>query len=324
MKTGVIGVGVMGINHARVYSEISDLVGVFDADPARGKEVAKRFGVKYFPTTSGLLDKADALTIAVPTVFHHKLALEAIRKGRHILIEKPITRNIEEGKEIIKAAEKEGITLSVGQIERHNPVVGYMKNALTGKRYGEIVTMVSRRVSKMPERIRDVGVVLDLAIHDIDVMRYLSGSEIVSVYALGGGVSGTTRESHAGIMLEFSSGITGFIETNWLTPMKVRKLYITTNTHYLEMDYMGQAVRQSTSSYIHLDESNLYQTGLELDVREIKLKKQEPLKNELSNFLNAAENGGKPLVTGVDGLKALEAAEAALLSMKDGKKVILE
>ena len=324
MKTGVIGVGIMGINHARVYSEISDLVGVYDADHEKGKRVAKKFGVNFFSSTSELIEKVEALTIAVPTVYHHKTALEAIKRGRHILIEKPITKTLQEGRELISAAEKEGIALAVGQIERHNPVVGFMKEALKEKKYGTIVTMVSRRVSKMPERIRDVGVILDLAIHDIDVMRYLSNSEPISVYALGGGVSGTTRESHAGILIEFSNGISGFIETNWLTPMKVRKLYITTNTHYLEMDYMGQAIKQSTSSYIHIDESNLFQTGLELDIREIKLKKQEPLKNELKDFLTAAENGKEPLVTGMDGLKALEIAEAALISIKDGKKVILE
>ena len=323
MKVGVVGVGSMGMNHARVYSEIAELVGIADINERNGRAVARRFNAEYFKDYHALLDKVDALTIATPTVEHYSIAMDAIANGKHVLIEKPIASSVEEGEKLIDKAKERGVVLAVGHIERHNPVVRYAKKALDNHKFGEPITFVSKRVSSYPSRIRDVGVIHDLGIHDIDVMRYLANSKVESIYAAAGIDVKSEYESHANLLIKFENGIDGFVEVNWLTPMKVRKLYITCSTHYVELDYITQSLKISSSKYKDLDEMDLYRTPLEFNVREISLKKQEPLMNELVDFINAIENGRRPLVDGYDGLMALKIADMALESYKRDEKVNL-
>ncbi len=321
MKVGVIGVGSMGKNHARVYSEIAELVGIADINERNGKRIAKRYNAEYFKDYHDLLDKVDALTIATPTNQHFDIAMDAIANGKHLLIEKPIASSVEEGEKLIDKAREQGVVLAVGHIERHNPVVQYAKKALDNHKFGEPITFVSKRVSSYPSRIRDVGVIHDLGLHDIDVMRYLANSKVESVYATAGIDIKSKYESHANLLIKFRNGIDGFVEVNWLTPMKVRKLSLTCSTHYVELDYITQSLRISSSKYKDLDEMDLYRTPLEFNVREISLKKQEPLMNELADFIDAIGNNRKPLVDGYDGLMTLKIADKALESYKRNERM---
>jgi len=324
MKTGVIGIGSMGKNHVRVCSELSDLVAVSDVDKATGKKISQSYGIEYFQDYQELLKTVDAVVIATPTRHHHQLAKDALAKGVHTLIEKPITETVEQAKELVRCARKEGITLAVGHIERHNPVVTYTKKELENGTFGYPITMVSRRVSSFPSRIKDVGVIHDLAIHDIDVMRYLVSSEVRYVYTLGGSTGPTEHESHANMLLKFENGVNGFVEVNWITPMKVREMYLTCSSHYVEMNYIEQSLIFSSSQYLDIDESDLYQPGLDLERREVSLKKQEPLKNELQDFLRAVKTGRDPLVTGEDAIQVLSIIEKAVESYKKNKMIEIQ
>jgi len=209
MKIAVIGAGVMGKNHARVLSSLNSLGGVVDADPEVAKMVASRYGVNY--STDIDLD-FDAAVIATPTETHYALAKKVMEMGKHVLVEKPFTHSVEQAQELIDLAKDMGLILMVGHIERFNPIVEFFKN-LNGKK--ELITINAKRVSGFPHRIRDVGVVMDLGVHEIDVFRYLVG-DIVEVYARGGRIKNDSYEDHASMLFSFKNGKHGYIETNWL------------------------------------------------------------------------------------------------------------
>jgi UDP-N-acetylglucosamine 3-dehydrogenase len=323
-KVGVVGVGSMGRNHARVLAELGALGGVADPDAKARAEVAARFGVKGYADHREMLEHVDAVVVATPTKYHMATVIDAAEKGKHVLCEKPIAATVRDGREMLAVARKAGIVLAVGMIERHNPVVGFAKVALAEKRFGELVSLSARRVSAMPGRIKDVGCVLDLGIHDIDVMRYLAGSPAKSVYALTGMQGEAAFEDHADVLIEFGNGVSGVSQTNWLTPMKVRRLSMTCMKNFVELDYMTQGVTISSSQYVSLDQGDLFHAPLEFDIRNISLKKQEPLKNELSDFISAIKNGGTPLVSGEEGLESMRVALAAIASSAGKRKVDME
>jgi UDP-N-acetylglucosamine 3-dehydrogenase len=158
MKVGVVGVGSMGMNHARVYSEIADLVGIADINEKSGKRITRHFGTKYFKNYHDLLPVVDALTIATPTNWHYRVAMNAIANGKHLLIEKPIASNVEEGEKLMNDAEEQGVVLAVGHIEQHNPIIKYVKKALKENKFGKIF-FSGKRLGLYPPRIRDVGVI---------------------------------------------------------------------------------------------------------------------------------------------------------------------
>lgn len=321
LRAGVIGVGSMGQNHARIYHENANLVGVADLDKEAVKKVGERYNTKYYTDYKKLLKNVDAVSIAVPTVLHYKVSMDAINAGKHVLIEKPICNNIRDGEKLIRRADEQGVVLAVGHIERHNPVVRFAKEALKKKRFGSVISIAARRVSSFPSRIKDVGVILDIGIHDIDVIRYLAGSEIKTVYALAGKTGNTKFDDHANILLSFNNSISGFVEVNWLTPMKVRTLSLTCSKNFVEADYMKQSVKVSSSKLVDYNVRDLFKTSFQFDERELFLKKEEPLKNEITDFLNAVKKKKKPLVTGEDSLMALKIAEAAIESYKKGKVI---
>ena len=324
LRAGVIGVGSMGQNHARIYHENANLVGVADLDKEAVKKVGERYNTKYYADYKKLLKNVDVVSIAVPTGLHYKVATDAISAGKHVLIEKPICNNIRDGEKLIQRADEQGVVLAVGHVERHNPIVRFAKEALKKKRFGDVISIAARRVSSFPSRIKDVGVILDIGIHDIDVIRYLAGSEIKTVYALAGKTGNTKFDDHANILLSFNNNISGFVEVNWLTPMKVRTLSLTCSKNFVELDYMKQSVKISSSKLVEYNVKDLFKTSFEFDVREISLKKEEPLRNEIYDFMNAIKKKRKPLVTGNDGLKALQIALAAERSYKDGKQISME
>ena len=325
LKIGVIGVGSMGKNHARVCSELEnvDLVGVVDTDRTTAKKIADIFNTNAFFDYKEIIPKIDAAIVATPTSTHYKIAMDLLDEGRHVLVEKPICSSIKEAEELVKKAEEEDLVLAVGHIERHNPAVRFVRDMANRKEFGEIISLSSKRVSNLPTRIRDVGVILDFGVHDIDVMRFLVG-DIESVYARAGRFNKDIKyEDHANIVLNFKNGVTGILEVNWLTPMKVRKLFLTCSKNFVEVDYMRQLVIISSSTFREMDEINLYNVPIQYNIHQITLERKEPLKNEITDFVEAIMRSREPLATGVDGLMALKVAKAAEKSFKTGDVIRL-
>ena len=324
MRVGVVGVGSMGQNHARVYSEIADLVGVVDADGEVAKRVAARTETQPFASVKELVTAgAEAVSVAVPTNLHAKVAKELIDAGVHVLVEKPLAATMDEARAIVGHAKQAGVVLAAGHVERHNPVVAFAKEALGDGDWGDLITASSRRVSNFPDRVRDVGVILDLGIHDVDVLRYVVGAPVESVYAAGGRKVHATFEDHATILLNFRNGVNAFVEVSWLTPMKVRKFALTCLRNFVEADYTEQSVFISSSTLQRYDPSDLYHISFHYDTRQVSVQKEEPLKRELKDFLAAVQEKRAPLVSGEDALETLRVCEAAVRSQRERKLIFL-
>jgi len=314
-------VGSMGQNHARLYSEMGHLAGVHDAFSEVSEKVAGRFNTVSYSSVEEMLKDVDAVSICTPTSNHYKIALQALQAGLPILVEKPFTGDLKKARDLCERAEKENIVLAAGFVERFNPVVSAARDSLKEGRFGKLVSISTRRVSSFPSRIRDVGVVMDLGIHDIDVIRYITGSEIESVYAMGGKMANPQFEDHAEILLEIGGGVVGFLETNWLTPMKVRKVSMTCSEGFVQLDYIDQSMEISSTRFKELDPANLSQIPMELDTRRISLKKEEPLRRELLSFIRSAEGSQSPEVSGWDALSNLSVCAAADRSLREGKRI---
>jgi len=320
LKIGVIGVGSMGKNHARVCFEIEnvELIGMADSDKVMAKKIAERFDTKAFFDHTEMLSEIDAAIVATPTVTHHKIAMDLLHNGKHVLVEKPICDSVGKAKNLVKESEKEGLVLAVGHIERHNPAVTFVKDEISNKSFGELITLTSKRVSNLPGRIKDVGVIFDFGVHDIDVMRYLAG-EVESVYARAGKFNKAIQyEDHANIVLNFENGICGIVEVNWLTPMKIRRLFLTCSKNFVEADYINQTVTISSSSFKQIDDVDLYRVPIEFNINQVALEKREPLKNEIEDFVYAIEHNTQSLATGEDGVMSLKIADAASDSYRSG------
>lgn len=292
MRVGVIGVGSMGKNHPRVYTELgAELVGVADTDLEKAKGLAEQYETKAYSDYQELLSQGlDAVSIAVPTTWHKVVALATIEKGVNLLIEKPIAESMQSAQEIIAAAEDSGVKLLIGHIERFNPAVRKLKQIIDNGILGKLVLISARRVGPFVPRISDVGIIVDVATHDIDVIRYLIGSECTSVFAR------STRyknvKGDAAVILIGFGDISASIEVNWYTPHKVRSLTVTGTEGIAYLDYLKQEVE------IHKAEGNVTP----------KIEKEEPLKLELVHFLDCIKRDKEPLVSGYDAVKVLEIA----------------
>jgi len=321
IRTGVIGVGSMGQNHARIYDEISDLVAVSDPDSKQGKEVAQRYGVKWFENYKDMLEHVDAVSIAVPTFLHEDISNKVAKAKVHILVEKPLATGVKESQSIIDAAKENEIVLCVGHVERYNPVVSAATSFFNEKDSGNILTLTARRFSNYPSRISDVGVLYDLTIHDVDIISQFARANPVTVYASGGKSQNKNYEDYVNIIINFENGIIGVCQTNWLTPMKVRDLSITTDKNFVALDFLSKKVTVHSSEYLSVDNSNLYDTKIEFSQRVLGVREIEPLKEELVDFLTSIKKGKEPRVSGQDGLQAVRIVQAALESLKL-KKII--
>jgi len=311
LGVAVIGTGFWGRNHARVFKELeeTELLAVCDINAERAKNVAKQFGVRAYTSMGKLLKNKDieAVSNCVWSLNLAKETLKALKAGKHVLVEKPMATNVKQAEKLLETAEEEGLHLSVGFLMRFIPGIQHMKNAIEDKTIGNLVCATAKRVSEWPERIGDVGVVKDTAIHDIDIIRYFFGEEPIAVYAKTGSMKYKKFEDYAQIMLTFEGGKSAFIESNWLTPYKTRTLVVTGSKAIMKLDYITQ----------------------ELTIEDAKktiqprYPWQEPLKLELQHFANCILKKEKPLITGMDGLKALQIAEAALKSSATGRAVKL-
>lgn len=313
-NVGVIGVGSMGYNHVRIYSELENTNLIAISDMVRGTldNVSKEFKTIGYVDYDNILqiDDIEVVNICVPTVFHHDVVMDAIEAGKNILVEKPIASKLPEAQEMINAAEDAGVTLATGHVERFNPAVRVAKKLVDEGEIGEIVTATSKRLGPYPPRIRDVGVATDLAIHDIDIFNYLFESKANTVYAnMSSKLKNCEFEDHAEIMTKYDSGALSILETNWLTPYKKRQLNITGVDGIISVDYGNQTV-------------TLYKENDQ--VENIKVENKEPLKEELRSFVNCIQDGTEPEVSGKDGYAALRIVNAAMQSAKDKNLVYLD
>jgi UDP-N-acetylglucosamine 3-dehydrogenase len=323
LRIGVIGTGSMGKNHVRVCSETENviLVGVVDKDKKTAENISKRFDIKAFLDYKEILPEIDAAIVSTPTITHYDIVMDLLNNGKHVLVEKPICDTIKKAGELVEKAEKNNLVLAVGHIERHNPATKFVKDSIVEGKFGDLITLTSRRVSNFPGRIKDVGVMMDLGIHDIDIMYFLAG-DVKSVYAKAGKFNkNIDYEDHANIILNFENEVCGIIEVNWLTPMKIRKMFLTCSENFVEIDYIEQSVKISSSSFKKINEMDLYHVPIQYNVNQVALEKKEPLKNEINDFINSIQTDKKPLASGKDGLMALKIAEAAEKSCKKGLEV---
>lgn len=299
LRVGVIGIGVMGKNHARVYSELPgvELVGIADIDSKLVSATAKTYQTKVFADYKQLLEQhLDAVTIAVPTSLHKEVSLDVAQAGVNMLVEKPIADTVQNAEEIIKAARQNGVKLMVGHIERFNPIVPVLKDSIQNS---QVISIGITRVGPFPPRVRDVGIVVDLATHDIDLIRYLTNSEFKRVYPLTSkNLAG--QEDSAILCFEMENGILAYSIVNWLTPFKVREINIATEGKLIK----GWFQEQKVIEYMQNEkEDGSYIT------KELPVPFAEPLKLELEAFIKSVRNNQEPPITGDDGLAALRIAE---------------
>jgi UDP-N-acetylglucosamine 3-dehydrogenase len=328
MKVAVIGVGAMGRNHARVYTEIEtvDLVGVVDANPALAEQVAKRYSTNGYTEYLQLLDEQmpEAVTIAVPTVDHLRVALAVIEYGIHLLIEKPIAFTDEEARQIIRAADAAGVKLMIGHVERFNPAVTALKNRLAAGELGRVFQMDAHRQGPFPARVQDVGVVIDLAVHDLDVMRYVSGAEVARVYAETERRIHSSHEDLLTGLIRMDDGAIGTLIINWLTPTKIRELLVTGETGLFRVDYLTQDLyfyENATANGEDWDTIRMLRGVSEGRMIRHVVAKKEPLRAEQEAFLAAVRGEAPVAVTGEDGLKALELAQAVVTSGLENRPI---
>jgi UDP-N-acetylglucosamine 3-dehydrogenase len=303
LRVGVVGVGVMGSNHARVFADLPGvrLVGVADPDRNQRDFVSGILGCTTFGTMEGLLDHGvDALTIAAPTHLHRELAIACIERGVHVLVEKPIASSVEEGRAIIAAARRAGVALMVGHVERFNPTVEAIKEAIRDE---DILSIAITRVGPFPPRMSNVGVVIDLAVHDIDLIRWFTESDIAEVQPqLSSAVA--EREDIALLQFRTASGVLAHINTNWLTPFKARNVTIATRKKYVTGDLLTRQVTECFG----------FQPDGSYSMRHLSVGHAEPLRAELQAFIGAIRDNRQPAVTGEEGVASLEIAIRCLES----------
>lgn len=328
-RAAVIGVGTIGRHHARVYSELDDveLVGVADPDEARRSAAARRHRVPAYASYQELLDnqRPDVITVAVPTVLHREVTLAALDRGVHVLVEKPIAATVAEAQELIDRRARTGLTLAVGHVERFNPAVIELKRRVALGEIGRIFQIHSRRMSPFPSYIRDIGVVMDLATHELDMMRHLIDSPVERVQAE---TSRNVHERHEDTLvstLRFRNGVLGSMDVNWITPTKIREFRITGERGMCIADYLGQDLLfyENSGAPLKWDTMALFRGIEEGNVLKIRVAKTEPLRGELRAFVDAARCGKPAPVTGTDGLFALALAEMLLTSAREQRSVVV-
>lgn len=334
IRIAVIGIGVMGSNHARVANELAgaELVAVADVVEERARQGARLYNVPAYTDHKVLLKKErpDAVIVATPTQAHYQVTLDALEAGCHVLVEKPIASTLNEAEAMIKAAQAAHRILMVGHIERFNPAVIELKRRLRAGELGGVFQILARRLGPFPLQILDVGVAVDLATHDIDIMCYLLGDRITSVFAE------TRRQVHAshedllsGIM-RFKSGILGVLEVNWLTPTKIRELYLTGERGMFVLNYLTQDLyfyENATTDTMEWGALSVLRGVSEGAMIRHVIRKKEPLRAEQEAFLVAVlgeQDEQEQLASGAESLYALKIALALAKSGQEGRVIEID
>ena len=292
IRCGVVGVGYLGQHHARIYSELDhcDLVGVYEVDQARGREIAEKFGCPLFSTMDALAEACDALSVVVPTDKHCEVAVPLLDRGCHLLIEKPLCVSSTEAETILKAANRNNCLIQVGHIEHYNPVTSYLEQVVENPLF-----ITADRLAPFQPRGTEVGVVLDLMIHDLGVILHLVRSPVEKIESVGVNVLSNT-EDIANSRITFANGAVANVNTSRVSEKKVREIRVFQRNAYLSLDFMNQM-----GHFVKRED-------LQLRKEEIPIEKGEPLKIELESFLDCVANMENPKVDATLGKQALDLA----------------
>ena len=292
IRVGVVGVGHLGTFHTKVYSKLDNvkIAGVCDCNLERSLEIGKKYHAASYSDYEDLFDKVDAASIAVPTSLHYNIAKDFLNHNIHVLIEKPITKTLSEADELIEIAKDRNLILQVGHIERFNSAVMAIEPYLVKPKFIEC-----QRLGPFHKRVKDVGVVLDLMIHDIDIVLGLMKQDVINIEAVGLSTI-SDYEDVANVRLTFEDGTIADITASRVTKDVVRKMRIFQEDSYVSLDYVTQ-------------ESAIFRKTEDKIIKEkIRIKKKEPLKKELKSFIECVRTGKKPIVSGVEGRRALQVA----------------
>jgi UDP-N-acetylglucosamine 3-dehydrogenase len=309
MKVAQIGVGGWGKNHARILSQFGVLAAVCDVDQNKAKEISQRYSIDHYTSIDEMLKNknVDAVFVCTPTATHFEIAKKIIQQKKSVFVEKPMTYKSEEGTRLLDLAKKNKVLLTCGYIERFNPAVEGVKDFVKSKKYGELIMLEFHRESRMPLHIKDVGIIYDTSVHDIDTAMWLFDDTPEVVFARSGRIR-HEHEDFATIMLGFKYNKVAIISSNWITSARVRHFNAVCTEGIISGDFISQEVR------IEKDQ------GAEIPRRE----KQEPLTLEIKGFLNALEGKENLRVQPKDAVNVTKIAEAALLSSQKGVPIYLD
>lgn len=323
-RVALIGLGAMGANHLRVLSDLDgvELVAVCDQDARRVDVAVHRYSVHGYPSWDEMLEREslEAAVVAIPTRFHCEAGLAALAHGLHVLVEKPIATDLEEGRQLIAAARRAKKLLAVGHIERFNPAVRELQRRLDAGELGRFFQLQARRQGPFPARIRDVGVVIDLATHDLDVMTHLAGSEVQRLYAETEQRIHTEHEDILNALLRFESGGLGVLQVNWLTPTKIRELTVLGEKGMFLCNYLTQDLTYFKNAEFPAEsDADRPRAVTEGEAVRYPIVQGEPLRLELQAFVAAVRGERKLEVDGEAGLRALHLALAVVESASAGR-----
>ena len=331
LKVAVVGVGHLGKEHARVYAELPgvELFGVVDTQNTQGEKIAQQYNTRYFSNYKDIIDKVSAVSIAVPTKSHYAIAKEFLQCGVHVMIEKPMTGAVYEAKELIGISKSRGIVLQVGYIERFNPAIVAIKKLSINPKFIEC-----HRLSPFTFRSADIGVVLDLMIHDIDIILHITGSKIKKFDAVGVNVI-SDKEDIANVRIQFQNGCVANITASRVSLTPMRKMRLFSEDSYISIDYQKKdaliykkspkltvkALNISEMDVSTIADLKSYVFGDLLKIEHIKMDDFEPLKKELESFLDCIVEHKEPVVSGEEGLKAIEVANDILCEIEKNLKL---
>jgi predicted dehydrogenase len=292
LRVGVVGVGHIGKNHARLYAELpqAEFAAIFDTDNAKAQELAREFGVVPAESLEDFAERVDAASIATPTESHFEVARHLLDRGKHLLVEKPIAENTAHASELAELALRRALVLQVGHVERFNPILSALEERLTRPRFIE-----AHRLSPYPNRSTEIGVVLDLMIHDLEIILHLVRSPVQAIDAVGVAVL-SRGEDIANARLRFEDGCVANITSSRISPERMRKIRVFQEDAYLSLDYQnqsGEIYRRSATGIVR---------------EEVEIEREEPLKRQLVSFLDCAATGRTPKVSGFQATAALELA----------------
>lgn len=309
MKIIQIGTGGWGKNHTRILSELGVLSAICDADEAKSKEYGEKYSVNYYTSLDKLLESEefDAAFVVTPTSTHSKIAKKLLEAKKHVFVEKPLTYQSQDGEELAKLAEKNKVILTCGYIERFNPAVGVVKKLVKEKDYGDLVMLEFHRENRMPLHIKDVGIIYDTSVHDIDTANWLFDEMPNVVFAKAGKIK-HEHEDFTSIMLGYKNDKIAIITSNWITPKKVRKFSAVCTDAIISSDFITQEISVENNDIS----------------KKLDNEKQEPLLVEIKSFLNAIEGKDEHIVTAQQAVNVTKIAEAALLSSQKGIPIYLE
>ena len=309
MKIVQIGTGGWGKNHTRVLSELGVLVAVCDADSQKSKEYGEKYAVNHYETLDELLasEEFDGAFVVTPTSTHTEIAKKLLEAKKHVFVEKPMTYKSEDGERLAKLAEKNKVILTCGYIERFNPAVDVVKKIVKEKKFGELVMLEFHRENRMPLHIKDVGIIYDTSVHDIDTANWLFDDMPHVVFARAGRIK-HEHEDFASIMLGYKNNKVAIISSNWITPKKLRKFNAVCTEAIISSDFISQEI------IVEKDD----------ETQTIQNEKQEPLLREIQNFLDAIANKAEQIVKAKQAVNVTKIAEAALLSSQKGTPIYLD